>query len=159
VFLAVLYSAEKAHRAVEESYSACLGGIGAKPDGNVRYYTVGFDATAAKGSTTAGAGCGRTTDGACSNYSWELSGLPKAGKSCTAGAADEKATPPVDGSFYTATAAVGASQAGALAASSTAIKYNSFKAMAAGCIGSSTQLDTWTVDESKKIVNDPVGIE
>ena len=138
VGLAAAFTAEKAFAAEQSTYSSCLVHIGYEPEGDRRYYAVGFSLTVAATST-----CGVAGNKSCNAYSFNQAG-PVALCTAASGAVWHAAN---------ATAKTAPTPADTdLAASSVA--KDGFTVEAAGEISTgATAFDHWTIDEKKSLQN------
>jgi type IV pilus assembly protein PilA len=146
--LAALYQVEKAQFAESGGFTTCLLDVGLNYEGNERYYSVGFnkDHSASDCNVAAGATvkCHRVvrsgTGVDCSDANgWRFLATKASGGTIASNPED----------------ITGATGVIALA---HAISQTAFTASAHGRIGSSAALDSWSINESKTITNNRVGI-
>ncbi len=140
VALAAIYTAEKSFASDVASYTMCLPQIGYVPETGTsarRFYTVGF-------GHEAGTACGPTGDVSCLIYEYNA-----------------PSTCGVTEAYYLRTASAPGSTAAAGAATqiaTTNMTQDSFLAGGAGAVSNNATLDTWTVSETKNLVNTVNGL-
>ena len=140
VALSAIYSAEKSFAAENSTFTGCLAAIGYAPEGQFRYYTVGF-------SSVPNSGCGPTGGADCSIYAYTST---TAGTTCAAGNGV---------TFYNATSKVGTS---ALTTNAdlpgVVLTSNTFTAGAAGRVSNVTATDQWTITQDRTLANIQTGL-
>ena len=144
VALSSVYTSQMDFAAEYATYGSCLKAMGTSFNSLKRYYSVGFDDTAAAAAT-----CGPTGDIACNNYTYN--GI-LAGMQCAEGAGvtrfDSTAT------VHTYTIA----KVSLAAATGDNIAQDVFLAYAVGQVSVDSISDMWTIDQNKTLVNSIAGI-
>ncbi len=148
--LAALYQVEKAQFAESGGFTTCLLDVGLNYEGNERYYSVGFN------GNFSGANCNVANGDIVTCNRVVRSGTAINCSSDTATAYSFLATKASGGGLAGAPDNITA--AGVVTALTHAISQTAFTASAHGRIGSSTALDSWSINESKTITNNRVGI-
>jgi len=152
-FLSAMYTAEQTQYSEQTTYSACLAALGFDPApvtaGSSRakqYYAVGFDDGAAKGSAC---GSGASHNGDCQYTTY--SGDTPQGAQCAAGQAITR---------WDSLDTVGTKLADASKnLTGTSLTYKTFSIASSGFITPAGQIDTWTVNENKGIVQLSNGLQ
>lgn len=144
--LSALYTAETVFRMETSSYTACLRQAGFAPEGQVRYYGIGFD--------NVGNNCGPIGGQSCYLYNFMGAGVMCAHPVVALGspitASDSAYAPNV-----AINPAAMAFSAGAF--SSPMVSNTQFVAMAIGSISPSTLPDIWTINHNKLLRNELPG--
>lgn len=137
--LSGVYLAEKTFYAETEGYSSCLSGIGFAPEGQQRFYTVGFE------QDFASAKCTGVGTGSCF--------------ASVAGAQEVLCGQPT-GYVYPASAQVGGRgiPTATELSSWSAVGTTAFLAAAMGGIADGGTYDLWTVDQNKQLTNRWIGL-
>lgn len=133
----------RAHYALENSYTVCLGSIGYALESGKRYYTVGFG-----GNTppTFASSCSPAGTLACTGFQWTVgTGGVSAATTCSNGA----------GTTYVAATLLNGGSTPNLGGSTGDIAKDIFKVQARGYfVGTSaTDQDRWEVDQGGNMVN------
>ena len=158
--LGATYTVEQSFAAENSTYSACLGQIGYNRDGTKFYYTMGFKSGVAAGTANCGPGA---AVGNCLNTQWSYTG------GAYAGVASAACTDIVSSTFFVANISEPTSPAGVTSAinvptvqddlKNTAIDPTSFVIGGAGKILSkANNVDLWTIDNNKQILNITSGL-
>lgn len=150
IALGAMHSVESAFAVEQSSFSACLAQIGYGREGSKFYYTVGFNFATAP--ATCGPMVGTTAATlSCAGYQWTFNGTTwTQAAGCTVGANSSVFAANIgDGTTTTMANLPG-----------TPITTNAFTIGAAGKIlRSNTVNDTWTIDQTKSMVNTISGLQ
>lgn len=157
--LGATYTVEQSFAAENSTYTGCLGNVGYNRDGTKFYYTVGFGTgISATAACIPGGG-----SGACTTYQWSYANAAYAvGSSCTGNTALTD--------FFAANISEPNAPKGAASAANdptsqgdittSSISSTAFVIGAAGKILSkATNVDQWTIDNNKQILNTTSGLQ
>lgn len=140
--LAGIYISEKAFLTERSTYSGCLGQLGYAPEGEKRFYNVGFQDDSVNNSS-----CGPAGTATCAAFMFD-GGAPASNGTCAPGASM---------SFFPAN--VKAHTGATLPTTAAALPTTSLSQsqMLAGAVGNvstiDTALDYWTINEVKHLTN------
>jgi type IV pilus assembly protein PilA len=147
ISLSAIYTSEVSYSTDSGSFSTCLVDIGFQASGNNRYYIAGFTTTNGTNTTCGPAG------GVVCNNTFPLGAVPLA---CSGGSTSGSGT-----NNWSATVRTNGSIAVAAETNmqNTDITQNTFVAGAAGNVSTTTtNYDTWTIDNTRKLTNVLVGL-
>ena len=165
--LAAVYGAEISNRAEFSTFTSCLEQAGFRPEGDRRYYTVGFNAAEAASVTCmdrSGAliACNDSVTIAVTSASGTLC---SGGGGAPAAAADQVFAAPLNSIYHQTTATtrigtatlltIGGSQLPGIAGD---LAIDRFAAAAIGNVANNALIDTWTINENKILINTVLGI-
>lgn len=160
--LGATYTVEQSFAAENNSYTACLGQIGYNRDGAKFYYQIGFSDAAV---TAGAAACGPAGGLACTYYTflYTAGAWVGSGTQCTAAALSTHFNSNiVERGGTTVTEALlisGTLLAGTGTGSTPFMTNTTFKITAGGSILSgATNIDGWTIDNTKQLVNTQSGL-
>lgn len=160
IALAAIYTAEASVKGEFGTYTGCLTQAGYQPDGVKRYYSTGFDATAA---AVAACNVPGVTNENCNDLM--TAGIGNAvGTNCTTLAIAFSAALTASAHGYAANMRSGAPgttelEAGLAGAPvSAAVATSAYVAGAVGSVSNGTLVDKWTINDGKALTNTLSGI-
>lgn len=145
IALSAVYTSQKSYATESTSYSACLSQIGYAPDGNRRYYAVGF-----RDSASGNSFCGPDGNAPCNCISWN-------GAACDIPACVIGEGMTMFSATVKANEAAGLPTEGVLG---SVLAGNVFSAGAVGSISSAMPAvyDYWTINQDKNLRNPIPGL-
>ena len=152
--LAAIYTAELSVKGEHSTFTSCLNQAGFRPEGDRRFYTIGFDAAAAVVAT-----CSDPTTSAQNCSSLTTTGAPAAALNCVS--TDAAYLDPVlahDTNFSASQRAGTFTVTTAVNLLTSAVSSNAFIVGAAGNVANTAAVDLWTIDQGKILLNVNSGI-
>jgi type IV pilus assembly protein PilA len=157
--LSAVYTAELSNKGERSTFTGCLDNAGFRPEGDRRFYVIGFTKAIAD-NNTAVTGC-RNAAGAivACNDNGTFGGTTGAG--CTTVDVTWAQAVTTSASSFSATQKAGTAVVAAVQASvlpGTAVAASTFNVAAVGNVGSNALIDTWTMTDAKIMTNTVSGI-
>lgn len=168
--LAAIYTAELSNKGERSSFTACLDNAGFRPEGDRRFYTIGFNEAVAGGAACRDAsgniGCTKASTvgqaAAASALDCTINGVAIAVGSATfpgfAAGTDPTRTHVFPGTVKAGAAPTNTLDSTDLPGAAGALTADIFTAAAIGNVSNGTLVDAWTISDLKVMLNTASGI-
>ena len=170
--LSAIYTAQLSNRGERSTFTGCLDQAGFRPEGDRRFYTVGFTAAAAYSATCAdttsttvacdnASTVGVAAGGSATKCSYPVNNTPGAARDTTWAAPGNALGYSYSSSQATqraGTAPVANLEGGDLTGAVGTLTATTFHASAVGNVSNGTLVDTWSINENKIMLNGSSGI-